>query len=210
MKDFDITDWKKVCEHIHELTPKKNPKLFKKLLELYPYPVYEGYNIKRFKAYCGAIAVEIHFTIGNICCLGNNICKDCVNHWKTELLAYFNKIITTHIDTGVKRGKIVFEEIIEPYLHTKTFKYESDHLWKQAMKDEIRKGEKNNTPAQKVNTTYIKNEIIPNINNIIENCNDAVSELFHDLIDACKTENIKIFKEQLDTFVNKVTQNESY
>lgn len=206
MRDFNIYDWKEVCENIHNINHNKNPELFKQIMEIYPYPIHEGFNIKRFKNYCGSVAIEIHFTIANIWCLGNNVCKDCVNHWRTELLGYFNKIITAHVDGNVKRDKIVYSEIIEPYLNTKEYTYDTDMLFIQAMKDELRKGENNNTPAQKVISSYIKNEIIPNITNIIEKYNTNIQQLFNDLLIACKTGDINMFKEKLDIFINSVTQ----
>lgn len=204
MTDFNIYDWQEVCEHIHEITPQHNIELFNKIKQIYPLNEM-GFTIKKFKNYCGNVAVQIHFNIINIMCLGNNVGNDCIHHWKIELMSYINKIIYGQVDKNVKRDKIVFGEIIEPYLNIKTYQFDSTHLIISALNDEIRKSYKNNsTNSQKIAGKYIKENIIPDVDKILSKYNVYVGKLYKSLINAAIQEDLNIFVDELDNFITTI------
>lgn len=159
-----------------------------------------AYSKSQFIEIVGDYVDQIHYNIVNIIILGNTISAECVYHWRKELMTYINKLFGCSVSKAVKKDKLVYEFIVEPYVDHITLQYDTDYMVKSAILDEIRKGEKD--VSNKIKVKFMRTEILPNISKYIEQYNSDFSIIFKSLIDAFSKNNLSIFVKALDKIIN--------
>lgn len=208
MKEFTEQEWKEVCEHMDSITSiKECAEYLKEIRSIYGLPLNEMAKDQRsFIAICCGQALNIHYTVANIICLSDTICQDARLHWQHELIEFASKIIDANIEKGVKRTAIAFDNIIDSYMDIYKithYSYNDTYIYEKAMKAEIKKAQKPTaTPAQKIEAKQIEQRIIPNLEKFVKPNQERVSKLFDGFIEACKKEDIDIFEEAVDEFIN--------
>lgn len=189
MKEFTIQDWREVCQRARQYINYMPPD-YNTLNEM-------SYNPRRFQTLCDSICKLIHYSIINICCL-SDITPNDVRHWTYDkLLPSLSKLIDSDIHKNVNRTRTIFESIIEPYLDSDTYAYNSNTLYIKAMQDEIRKGENSKEIWKQRVAQIIKKDVLPNIDNIRIMNNQRTSRLFKNIIKLSKTTNLDITVEDI-------------
>ena len=170
---------------------KYNPKLFH-INEM-------AFNRGRFIGLCGNISEQITYNLIYIIILGSfDLFYEYVNHWKTELMSYIIRLYKCDVEKSVKKDKIIYEYIIDTYVDNITWEFDNIVVAEDALKEEIKKGYRN--PMYKNEVNFIKNNILPNIDTIIDNHKHEFAQLYKLLIKSFKDKDINIFKTALTNF----------
>ena len=207
MKEFTEQEWKEVCGRMNSITSiKECAEYLKEIRSIYGLPLNEmAKDRKSFIAVCVDSAENIHYTIANIICLSDTICQDARLHWRHELITFAKDIINANIEKSVKRTAIAFDKVIDSYMEPYKithYSYTDSYIYEKAMKYEIKKAQRPTaTPAQKIEAQQIEKRILPNLEKFVKPNQERVSKLFDGFIEACKKEDIDIFKEAVDDFI---------
>lgn len=190
-----------ICKDLSKYTDKELLELYKASIRIEKLSLNEmAYSRGQFIGLCGNLCDQIHYNIINIVILGNEICPENVYHWQSELMAHVNKLFNQSVEKSVKKEKIVYEYIIDVYNDSITFKYDDTSIICAAIKDEIKKGSKSN--VNKITVQYIQTHILPHINELLLKYNDIFAKIFKSLYETFKENNITIFKNYLNQYLN--------
>lgn len=74
-------------------------------------------------------------------------------------------------------------------------------MMKEAIKDEIDKGENSDDKNIKISSAYIKNKIYPKLDFYLNKYNDTFATIFKSLYETFKKEDLTIFTKTLDNIM---------
>lgn len=160
------------------------------------YPINEmSYDRSEFIGLCGNLAEQIHFNIINIVILGNYFPEN-INHWKAELMGHIKQLFNKHVERSVKKDKLILLYMIGMYIDERLMIYEDDEIIIDAINDEIRKGEK----TDKMSAKFIKENILPNTYELMEQYNNDFKQIFISLVNTFKYKDLNIFSKEINKY----------
>ena len=113
-------EFDKLCENLDNYTSSELIDLYK--LSFKFYPINEmAWSKGQFIGECGDLCDQIHYNIINIVILGNDGFDEYVYHWRKELMSHIKRLYKASVEKSVKKDKLIYQYIIEPYVDNITF-----------------------------------------------------------------------------------------
>lgn len=161
-------------------------------------------SIKDYERLITSHVADLYNTACNICCLEQ--ISTAVSHWRGELIKWFSMLLNPTIKNGIDKRSRLMKELIEPCLDPDTFEVDEVELFARAMRAEIKKAHRtSNNPKDakryQIESKYIEECILPNIDAYYEANKRRVGKLFEDAVDAICDADTEGLIEAIDNFI---------
>lgn len=203
--DFENMTFNELDEsfnHLDQYTLEECKELYRNIKRFLPKNIISlnemALNRREFYSMCIRFYEQIHYNIINIIILGEYSPEN-INHWKSELLGYVKRIFNQSTEKSVKKTEIVKEIIIDVWCDQTTFEYDTDEPIINAIKDEIRKGEKN-ILINKYILNVMKNNILPYTEDLMYIHNKDFKIIFRSLYNTFKQKDFNIFRNTIERY----------